>query len=73
MTWERFGYICRKAKGTIKAEEPVSECISQIESDDNCSLYGDRVGHDSLSRNILNKIKAMSNKEATAHWMSIAK
>ena len=73
MTWERFGYICRKAKGTIKVEEPVSECISQIESDDNCSLYGDRVGHDSLSRNILNKIKAMSNKEATAHWMSIAK
>jgi len=66
MTWERFGYICRKAKGTIKDEEPVSECISQIESDDNCSLYGDRISHDSLSRNILNKIKAMSNKEAVA-------
>ncbi|WP_045856592.1 hypothetical protein [Teredinibacter purpureus] len=66
MTWERFGYICRKAKGTIKAEESASECISRIESDASCSLYGENISNDSLSRNILNKIKAMSNKEATA-------
>lgn len=66
MTWERFGYICRKAKGIIKTEESVSACISRIENDDSCSLYGDKINHDSLSRNILNKIKEMDSKRAMA-------
>jgi hypothetical protein len=66
MTWERFGYICRKAAGTIKAEEPASECISRIESDENCKLYGDKISQDSLSRIILDKIMAIPNKEAMA-------
>lgn len=66
MTWERFGYICRKAKGIIKTEESVSACISRIENDDSCSLYGDKINHDSLSGNILSKIKEMDSKPAMA-------
>jgi type II secretory pathway component PulF len=65
MTWERFGYICRKANKTLNAEESVSECISRIEGEPNSKLYGDRISFDSLCRKILNEVgKATDNTKA---------
>lgn len=62
MTWDRFAYICRKAKGSLKAEESVVECISRIENESSCRLYGEDINRKSLSRNLLNKIGAIPDK-----------
>ncbi|WP_417584315.1 hypothetical protein [Nitrincola sp.] len=62
MTWDRFAYICRKAKGSLKAEESVVECISRIENESSCRLYGEDISRKSLSRNLLNKIGAIQDQ-----------
>lgn len=56
MTWERFGYICRRASVDRKADESISECLSRIENDKACALYGNKIPSNSFPRKILNGI-----------------
>mgnify|MGYP000424575363 CR=1 FL=1 len=64
MTWERFGYICRKASVECKNEESVSACLSRIENEDSCKLYGGRLSDNSWPGKILNDIGALKNKNS---------
>ncbi len=65
MAWERFGYICRKVSSTLQEGETVSECITRVEKEPGCNLYGDAIRAGSLPRKILNDIGHLySNDEA---------
>ncbi len=56
MSWERFSYICRKAKIVHKVDDTMANRIAQIESEPSCKLYGEEIRHDSLCRKILSDI-----------------
>lgn len=63
MSWERFSYICRKAKSTLGAEESVSEAISRIDKERACTFYGGRPSFDSLPKRLLDEIGRMEDKQ----------
>ncbi len=64
MTWERFGYICRKASVELKDHESVSACLSRVEQEESCGLYGEQIEKNSWPRRLLDKIGDISDKEA---------
>jgi hypothetical protein len=67
MTWERFGYICRRASVDRKEKESISTCLSRIENDNSCEIYGNDIPSNSLPRKILSGIGRIENeKEAQA-------
>ena len=39
MTWDRFGYICRKAAVSKLENELIAERLSRIEAEESCKLY----------------------------------
>ena len=63
MTWERFGYICRRASVDRQEVESTSECLSRIEADKSCELYGNGIPSNSLPRKILSRISSVENNE----------
>lgn len=63
MAWKRFGYICRKASVTLTTQEIAADVISRVENEPACSLYGGSINKNSLSRKILDKLAAVSNKD----------
>ncbi len=62
MTWERFGYICRKASVDCKDQEAMSECLSRIGTESVCNLYGSRIIAGSWPGVILDKIGRITDK-----------
>ncbi|MFT7561508.1 MAG: hypothetical protein ACI93R_003435 [Flavobacteriales bacterium] len=71
MNWERFTYICRKAKGSLKPDESISECISRVEREPGCGLYGKRIRDDETTRYILNDISNMSDRSEAINTLGI--
>lgn len=62
MTWERFGYICRKASVDCKDQELMSECLSRIDAESACNLYGSRITAGSWPGVILDRIGRIQDK-----------
>ena len=54
MTWERFGYICRKASAEYKDEELISDTLSRVSEEDACDLYGCISKRDAWPKKIIN-------------------
>lgn len=73
MTWERFGYICRKVSAEIGADESVSSCVSRVDKSKSCELYGKRIGLHSLARKILDKIISSENKDSAISAINVYK
>lgn len=71
MTWERFGYICRKAGASKLEGGVVAECLSQIEAEDACSLYGEAIKDKSWARKLLTDIKAIQNEQKAQEAIDI--
>lgn len=63
MTWQRFGYVCRKASVTLNTQEAFADGINRIENEPGSNLYGDSIHQDSLSRKILDDIAANPNRD----------
>lgn len=63
MTWERFGYICRKVSAGIGEHETVSECVARVEKEQSSALYGKPIGSSSIQRKILEQIGSFENKD----------
>ncbi len=63
MTWERFGYICRKVSAGIGEHETVSDCIARVEKEQSSALYGKPIGSSSIQRKILEQIGSFENKD----------
>lgn len=61
MTWERFGYICRRASVDCHEAESISECLSRIENEKACELYGNKIPPNSIPRKILSEISRMDS------------
>jgi hypothetical protein len=73
MTWERFGYICRKANVDCKDQEAMSECLSRIGSESACNLYGSRIIAGSWPGVILDKIGRIQDKSEAQDAINIYK
>lgn len=73
MTWERFGYICRRASVDRKAAESISECLSRIENDKACELYGNRIPSNSFPRKILNEISRIDSGDEAQKALGVYK
>ncbi|WP_317933535.1 hypothetical protein [Halioxenophilus sp. WMMB6] len=71
MTWERFGYLCRKAAVTCGEREVVSDCLARIEQEAVCGLYGAEMATNSWPRRILDKIGALANREAAVAALTL--
>jgi len=71
MTWERFGYICRKANAALSVDESVFECVSRISKEPNGSLYGGPLGLESVNRNILMGLGKLSDKNKARAALNI--
>lgn len=63
MTWERFGYICRRVSAGIGENESVSSCIARVEKSESCALYGKQLGRLSLPKKILDQIGSFENEK----------
>lgn len=73
MSWERFGYICRKVSSEISEDESVSSCLSRVDKHKSCELYGKSLGMPSLSKKILDKIISYENKDSAISALNIYK
>ncbi len=73
MTWERFGYICRKVSAEIGEDESVSSCVSRVNKSKSCDLYGKRLGLHSLAKKILDQIISSENKDLAISALNIYK
>ncbi len=62
MTWERFGYICRKASVELRDDESVAECLSRIENESGCNMYGKRIPNDCWPRKLLIQIGKIEDR-----------
>jgi hypothetical protein len=62
MTWERFGYICRKVSVGSTDHESISTCLNRVENDKSCDLYGGKIGTNSWPRKILDRIGGMQDE-----------
>lgn len=71
MTWERFGYICRKVSAEIGEKESVSSCITRVDKDESCALYGKQLDSRSLPKKILDQIGSFDNKERAVSAVTI--
>lgn len=63
MSWERFGYICRKVRSTIQDGESISEGISRVEREPGGELYGASLGLNSLPQTLLRDMARVDNRE----------
>ena len=73
MTWERFGYICRKVSAEIGEDESVSSCVSRVDKSKSCELYSKRLGLHSLAKKILDQIISCENKDSAISALNIYK
>lgn len=73
MTWERFGYICRKASVESKENESVKECLIRVENEKSCDLYGDKFKSNSWPRKILDEIGNIQDESAAKDAIQIYK
>ncbi len=71
MTWERFGYICRKVSAGIGENESVSSCIEGMDKDESCELYGKQLARLSLPKKILDQIGSFDNKDRALSALNI--
>lgn len=71
MTWERFGYICRKAVVDSNENESISESLRRIEHEQACSLYGAKIKLNSWPRVILDRIGSMQEKDDAKRALEI--
>lgn len=73
MTWERFGYICRKVSAGIGENESISSCISRLDESESCALYGKPLSKLLLPKRILDKIGSFKNKDTALSALNIYK
>lgn len=73
MAWEKFGYICRRASVDRQDIESISACLSRIENDNSCGIYGKDIPSNSLPRNILNHIGNIKNESEAQGALDIYK
>lgn len=71
MTWQRFGYICRKASVDYRKEELISDCLSRIEGEISCSLYGKKIDSNHWARMILDKIGNIQDRNQACEAIAI--
>lgn len=71
MSWERFSYLCRKVKSTLRAEESISEGIARVEKEPACKFYGDRPSPDSLPKRLLRDVSQIRDKQAAMAALEI--
>lgn len=71
MTWERFGYICRKVSAGIGENEPVSSCIARVNQSKSCTLYGEQIDRFSLAKKILDQIGSFDNRDRALSALNI--
>ena len=73
MSWERFGYICRKVSAGIGDYESISSCIARVDKDESSSLYGPQLGRASFPKKILDQIGSFEDKDTALSILSIYK
>ena len=71
MTWERFGYICRKVCAEIGDNEPVASCLARINQTKTCTLYGKQLGRRSRPKKILDRIGSFDNRDRALSALKI--
>lgn len=71
MTWERFGYICRKANDSLQSNESVSECIRRIEKDPGCKFYGSDLLSNGLPRKLLKEMGSIYERDKAKESLKI--
>jgi hypothetical protein len=71
MTWERFGYICRKASVDGRPNEKVKQRINRIEREEACAMYGPEIKPDSWPRKILDDIAAIKIQQPAQEIIGI--
>lgn len=71
MTWERFGYICRKVSAGIGENESVSSCVARVGKGESCALYGKQLGRLSLPKKILDQVGSFDNKDRALSALNI--
>lgn len=71
MTWERFGYICRKVSAGIGESESVSSCVARVDKGESCALYGKQLDRFSLPKKILDEIGFFDNKDRALSALNI--
>lgn len=73
MTWERFGYICRRASVDRQENESLSECLSRIDRDKASALYGPSIALNALPRKILSHLGCVENEKEALEALKVYK
>ncbi len=73
MTWARFGYICRKVSVDSKDSETISECLSRVQNEQSCDLYGRKIVTNSWPKTILDRVGNIQDKKEAKKVIEIYK
>jgi hypothetical protein len=73
MSWERFGYICRKASIDCRDDESIAERLKRIENEEVCSLYGGGFSSDGWPRQLFNRIARVKDERNAQRALDIYK
>jgi len=73
MAWARFGYICRKMSVESMDSETILECLSRVQNEKSCDLYGRKIAANSWPRKILDKLGSIQDKKEAKEVINIYK
>lgn len=63
MSWERFAYICRRAKFEMRESESVEICLAKIDQNPAAELYGKKLSSGAMASNILKRIGRLNSRD----------
>ena len=73
MTWERFGYICRKTSIDCGEHESVSSCLARVNKEEGCKFYGKKLNKKSWPKKILDETGSIENKIDALNALNVYK
>ena len=71
MTWDRFGYICRKASTEHTGADTVAARLGKVSDEDACSLYGHRLVANTWPAQLLTQLANMRDPERAERALAI--
>jgi hypothetical protein len=73
MTWDLFGYICRKSSVDCKGNEHIRECLKRVKNEKICEVYSGNKPIRGLPKLIINKIEQIEDPSKARKVIDIYK
>lgn len=63
MSWERFGYICRRAKNELGQSQSVDACLTAIDKSPGADIYGKSLSGGAMATKLVERMGELKSKE----------